>query len=70
MKKIITLTIMIFAVLTLFVGTVSAVSGDENYFGENGEQPATNVEDSYGEGLPNESPDIGDTTRAKDLYYY
>ncbi|MBD3203772.1 hypothetical protein GF327_05725 [Candidatus Woesearchaeota archaeon] len=48
----------------LLIGTAFASSGDENYNGEEGEQPAEGVSPVPGE--PNEAPDTGERTRFKD----
>jgi len=70
MKKIIIIIIALMAILvaTMFYGSEMAGTEDENYNGEDGEQPATGTEESPGEGEPNydQAEDTGDRTRNKD----
>ena len=69
MKKIIMIVMLALAVMSLISTVVMAGAGDENYFGEDGDQPATGAEDSPGDGLPSDDvPDTGatDRTRNKD----
>ena len=61
-----TLVIVLPAGSVFFSSTgVLAGAGDENYNGEDGDQPADGI--SPGPGLPQDAPDTGDRTRAKDL---
>jgi len=63
MKNLIILGLVGMLLVTMFCGFALAGSGDENFNGEDGEQPAPGAEDSPGEGLPSEAPDKGDRTR-------
>jgi len=70
MKKIIIIIIALMAIFvaTMFYGSEMEGAGDENYHGEDGEQPATGAEESPGDGLPenDQAADTGDRTRNKD----
>ena len=66
MKKIIIIIIALMAMLvaTMFYESLMAGSGDENYHGEDGEQPG--AYESDGDGRPTAAPTTGDRTRNKD----
>jgi len=57
---------IIMVLLVVACGSVMAGAGDENYNGEDGEQPAPGADDSAGPGEPSDAPDTGDRTRNKD----
>ncbi|MDK2939369.1 MAG: hypothetical protein PWQ51_1533 [Methanolobus sp.] len=63
MKKMLTLILFLLMVVASFSGTAMAGSGDENYNGEDGEQPGVGVDTGSGQ---SEAPDTGDRTRFKD----
>ncbi|NLX49847.1 MAG: hypothetical protein GXY82_08270 [Methanospirillum sp.] len=68
MKKALFLVIVAVLLATGFAGGAVAGSGDENYNGEDGDQPALGADDSAGPGEPNTgaASDTGDRTRHKD----
>ena len=68
MKRVLILVFVAMLLATGLSGTAAAGSGDENYNGEDGEQPAPGADDSSGPGEPNPgaASDAGDRTRNKD----
>lgn len=66
MKKIIVIAMLALMVVTLFSITAMAGGGDENYNGEDGDQPAPGADESMGPGEPSDAPETGDRTRNKD----
>lgn len=65
MKRIIMLAVVALLLASSCSGIAAA---DENYHGEDGEQPAPGADDSAGPGAPNNDTagDAGDRTRNKD----
>lgn len=68
MRRLLILALAALVLLTAVSGVATAGSGDENYHGEAGEQPANGAADSPGSGEPNQdqAADTGDRTRNKD----
>lgn len=68
MRRLLILALAALILLTAVSGVATAGSGDENYHGEAGEQPANGAEDSPGSGEPSQdqASDTGDRTRNKD----
>jgi len=68
MRRLLILALAALVLLTAVSGVAMAGSGDENYHGEAGEQPANGADDSPGTGEPNRdaAADTGDRTRNKD----
>ena len=68
MRRLLILALAALILLTAVSGVATAGSGDENYHGEAGEQPANGADDSPGSGEPNQdqAADTGDRTRNKD----
>ncbi len=64
MKKILALLLVLLMIAVSFNGTAIAGSGDENYNGEDGEQPGIGVDTGPGE--TNAPDSTGDRTRFKD----
>lgn len=58
------LLLVLLVALSFFGGTAVAGSGDENYNGEDGEQPGIGVDEGPGE--TNSPNSTGDRTRFKD----
>lgn len=65
MKRFVLLAVV---ALLLVTGCSGIATADENYHGEDGEQPAPGADDSAGPGAPNSDTarDAGDRTRHKD----
>lgn len=68
MKRIVFLVLVAMLLATGLACAASAGGGDENYYGEDGEQPAPGADDSAGPGESNTgaASDTGDRTRNKD----
>jgi hypothetical protein len=65
MKKVSSVAMLTLIAITLFSGSVMAnAMGDENYYGENGEQPGIGVDTGLGE--QNSDMPVADRTRNKD----
>lgn len=65
MKKMIVVVLISLVLATMICGSAVA-NGDENYNGEDGDQPAPGIDESPGPGEPSEAPDTGSRTRFKD----
>ncbi len=65
MKKIVVLILAILFIAAFLSGT-AVVSGDENYFGESGDQPRDEVDEDNDNPRDTSDQSPGDRTRSKD----
>ncbi|KAF5063998.1 hypothetical protein DSECCO2_288850 [anaerobic digester metagenome] len=68
MKRAMVIAMVVLLLSAGLAGIATAGSGDENYHGEEGAQPAVGAGDSTGPGAPNTdaATGTGDRTRHKD----